>query len=85
MTNRKSDFREDREFSYDCPDDDATLQEKLAYQRHLQKRVEQAELPSSLPWISPSETRWWRIPGAMPPEYQRQQIQKQMKRYERRS
>jgi hypothetical protein len=80
---KRSDFREDYEFSYDAPDDDATLAEKLAYQRKLEARRLKAEKPSDLPEVF-DERRWWCIPGAVSPEYQQQQIKKQMKRYERR-
>jgi hypothetical protein len=80
-----SDFMSDRNDNYDAQGDDATLKEKRDWQRALMKRVEAAELPSNLPWISPNEQRWWCLVGGQPPEYQRQQIQRQMKRLSRKA
>jgi hypothetical protein len=77
---RKSDFREDREFSYDCPDDDATLAEKLEYQRRLRKFWESCELPSALPFASPNAP-WYCHPYEISPEQQREFQQRQRQRY----
>lgn len=66
---RKSDFREDRDWSYDPPPlDDALLSEKLRFQRRLRERCKSAELPSDYPWSDPSDLRWWTSPTGISPE-----------------
>jgi hypothetical protein len=74
--NRKSDFREDREFSYDPPDDDATLAEKLEYQRKLREFWESCEIPSRLPFAAEGAP-WFHFPYNPSPE----QLAYQQKRY----
>ena len=81
----KSDFREDREFSYDPPSDDATLAERLEYQRHLRRRWDACEKPGDcldIPMEDPD--KWWTHPTNPSSEQIQQQIKRQMKRYEQR-
>jgi hypothetical protein len=74
---RKSDFREDREMNFDAPGDDATLREKLEWQRQLEAQRLNAEKPSDIPDVAFDERRWWMIPFCPSPE----QLQHQSKRY----
>jgi hypothetical protein len=59
-----SDFRDDYYWSYDAPDDDATLAEKLAYQRKLREFWESCEIPSRLPYAR-ANANWWELPYAI--------------------
>ena len=79
-------FREDRNWhTTDAPDDSATLREKLEWQRKLEAQRQKAEKPSDLPEVDFDETRWWCIPGAISPEYQRQQMKRQIQRLQRKA
>jgi hypothetical protein len=76
-------FKADREFSYDCPDDDATLAEKIEYQRKLRHYCENCQPPSRQPFISPNENRWWAHPEGRSPQQIQYELKREMKRYER--
>jgi hypothetical protein len=81
-------FRRDRMWSATDdldPDSCVTLQDKLAFQKELRRRIEEAELPSDLPWFPMSETRWFCSPNGLPPEYIQQQVQRRLKREQRRA
>jgi hypothetical protein len=65
----------------DCPDHNAPMSAKIAYQRWLRHRWETAEITEvmDIPWED--ETKWWTHPEWPSPEVQRKRIQRQMKRY----
>ena len=78
---KQSDFRADRDWSYDPPPlDDAPMSEKIRFQRRLRERREAAELPSDLPHVALNETRWWMTCAGIPPEQQRKQLERALKR-----
>jgi hypothetical protein len=62
-----SDFRADRDFNTP-PDADDPYEVKLAYQRELERRRMEAELPSDLPEVAFDETRWYCIPFCPSPQ-----------------
>jgi hypothetical protein len=62
-----SDFRDDRDFNTP-PDADDPFAVKLAFQRELERRRMEAELPSDLPEVDMNEQRWWMIPFQPSPE-----------------
>jgi hypothetical protein len=79
---RKSDFREDREFSYDPPDDDAPMEAKMFFQRKLREFIESPNCgPHNYPWVSTSmEYKWWLDAYGLPPQYYQQQQERYLKR-----
>jgi hypothetical protein len=58
----------DDEMIWDAPGDDASLKEKLDFQKKLRARAEKpwATTQEIIPWIS-GEYRWWHSPYDMPP------------------
>jgi hypothetical protein len=95
MAKRKSpdideSFKADRAWhTMDLPDIDdvKTLQQQHAYQRILRKKWDDLgyQKPSAildLPFPS-MDAPWWQRPDGLPPEYQRKQIERQMKRLQR--
>jgi hypothetical protein len=79
-----SDFVEDRMFNYDAPSDESPLREKLEWQRKLEARRMNAELPSDIPHVDFDEKRWWCIPGAISPEQEAQMMQTSIERMRKR-
>jgi hypothetical protein len=82
---RKSDFREDYEWAFDCPDDDATMHEKIQYQRRLRAAWDAAanNFTAVLDIPLPREGQWWTNPEGIPPHVQAERIKRQLRRYER--
>jgi hypothetical protein len=85
-------FRQDRDWSrasdlYDPPGPEGSMKEKIEYQRRLRQAWESMnDLPPSAILDFPMpDGRWYTHPYAPSPEYQRQQLKKQMARYERRT
>ena len=81
-------FREDRDFNFDAPGNDATTREKLEHQRKPRKACEfNHERPFDSPWTNPFDPRWWcQVEGISPEqeEYQRRQYEERaMKRFKR--
>jgi hypothetical protein len=89
-TMRESDFREDRDWNCDLPDieDVLTLADKVRYQQILRRKWD--ALPNRLPSdimelpFPDIDAPWWQHPYRLSPERERQLIERQRKRYERR-
>jgi hypothetical protein len=59
------------------------MREKIEHQRRLRKACEESESPANYPWFNPFDERWWCQPEGVSPDYQRRQIERQIKRMQR--
>jgi hypothetical protein len=82
-------FREDREWhtTDELPDiaDVKTVAQQYAYQRLLRKNLECFDKPFAimdLPFPA-DDAPWWQFPDHPSPEYQRRQIERQLRRLQR--
>ena len=71
-------FRRDREFNYDPPDDTAPLSEKYAFQKRLRHFCEHC-LIGDHPFI-PFGAPWYATPDGFSPEQQQQIVERQRQR-----